>query len=196
MKLKLTTQGTHTILSVTENVTQQQIPVLKAGISKIFQAGKKTVLLDLTQTLADPAIIREMSELQLWAMELGAQLVAVTALRDVGQAGSVAEGIQLLGSQMALLLANETKLKTQLSALEKQLVELDKKLNSVASNENALAKLKKENADLRNHVTELEKEVARRLRNRVDIFESELIKNKMERLSGSVELILGQHQVL
>jgi hypothetical protein len=98
MKLNLQSYGHYAVLKVTETVSPDHFPVLKAGILKIAQhdriVGKVAVVLDVTAVDEAIAASKDLATgamgLTSWAGETGVMLTVVSANPAVGQASDVA----------------------------------------------------------------------------------------------------------
>lgn len=162
MKLKLEVKGSITILGVTEDVAHQHVPVLKAGLGKIFESGKKAVVLDLAETQGlSPTTLAEILGIQAIAADAGAQLVLVSPIPGLGGASSRDEAIQMLTSPIGRLMAQEAGLNAKLTRLTKRKIELENALNSTAAAEKEIRKLRKDNSDLKTLISGLEQKVQR-----------------------------------
>jgi hypothetical protein len=88
MKLKLDTPDplnpAVTTLAVSEAIELANIAVLKAGLTRLFQSGKKAVLLDFTgvkpEELKSPALSQEIFGLRSWALGAQAQVLVISAI--------------------------------------------------------------------------------------------------------------------
>ncbi|MCM2277798.1 MAG: hypothetical protein NDJ89_06950 [Oligoflexia bacterium] len=174
MKLKLEVQDNVMILAVSESVTADQIAILRAGLGKLIQAGKKTLLLDLSDPnlAVAPAEVKEIAALRDWASELGAQLMIASPMTGLGDALTRPETLKLLTSPLGRLLMLEGRLRSQLKALEQHKIDLEKKLASVNSGPNSVNLLKKENSDLKARIVDLEKQIKFRLDHRTRPYET------------------------
>src|SRR4051812_44267371 len=94
VKLKLETQQNATILVVSETMELAHLAVLKAGLSKLFQSGKKAVLLDFTSvTLKDSSLPQQIFELRGFAHLSGAQVVVISPDPKIGHATNLQKGL-------------------------------------------------------------------------------------------------------
>jgi hypothetical protein len=76
MKLELKTEKDIQILVVTGPLTEHDIKVLRAGITKLFKSGKNKIILELTDASGLPAeVLRELSVLNLLAREMSGEIV-------------------------------------------------------------------------------------------------------------------------
>ncbi len=168
MKLKLEAKGGVTILGVTEDVGAQHVPVLKAGLTKLFESGKKAVLLDVAGAVGmAPSVLAEIIGIQNIAADHGAQLMIVSPTPGIGNASSRDEALGLMTSPIGNLMAEEARLSAKLSRLTKRKTELENALASTAATEKDIKRLRKENSDLKTLVGGLERQLERLLRERI-----------------------------
>ncbi len=86
MKLALRSERGVEILIGSESISSNDVRVLKAGISKIFRAGKNRIVLDLPESDSIPFdVLRELTELDLLARELSGRLV-LSGLKSTARA--------------------------------------------------------------------------------------------------------------
>lgn len=94
MKLKLDTADplnpSVTTLIVSESIEPSHVAVLKAGLTKLFQSGKKTILLDFTAVkpteLTTPTVSQDILALRVWAATSDAQVLVVSPIETLGHA--------------------------------------------------------------------------------------------------------------
>jgi hypothetical protein len=171
MKLKLENQDQATILVVTEAIEASHLPILKAGLGKLFQAGKKAVILDFSAAreadFKEPGLMSQISELRAWAMSLGNQVAVVSALPKLGHAPTRSEALKLLAPSPATAplapAEDETSLAAQLKQLELRKAELEKKIGGPAT-EADLKKLQQRNSMLKKNIRQAEKIAAKYLK--------------------------------
>lgn len=76
MKLKLRTSGDIQILTIEDLRTEENLKLLKAGITKLFKSGKNKIILELLESGAIPVeVLRELGRLKLLANELSGDIV-------------------------------------------------------------------------------------------------------------------------
>ena len=197
MKLKLEVQEGITILSVTEDVQAQHGPILKAGIAKLFQSGKKSILLDLTAvTQLDEPAAKDIEAIRATAPELEGQLVVASPLEGLGQAPNREIAIKQINSPLFGLLATEAQLTAKLKRLDKQKNEFNEKLTSMKSADGDILKLRKENSDLKQMIRTLEKQVYKLLTVRIDSTKNDAITDRIAMVEKTVSEILVQDGVL
>lgn len=191
VKLKLETDQNITILNVLEDVAVPHAAILRAGLAKLIDSGKKTILVDLTNaTFTESAAIFEITGVTSIASERGAQIVLVSPIDGVGHATTREAGIAILGTNVAGLMASEARLQNDLERLKKKKGELEEQFNGMGgassggNNENDPKELRKDNADLRNLIAGLEKQIEYYLKGRTNSFESDGAKSR--------NVILGQ----
>jgi hypothetical protein len=160
MKLKMESQENVTVLVVTEAIEPSHLPILKAGLTKLIQSGKKAILLDFTSVgekdFKEPSLLQQISELRGWAAAMDAQVAVISANPKLGHAAQRVEGVQLVTSQIAQLLALEARLQAQLRTLEQRKADLEKKLGAAGAADD-LKKVQQQNSLLKKNITAAEK---------------------------------------
>lgn len=145
MKLKLEQQDPVTILTVSEDVTFETIPVLKAGLSKLFKSGKEAILLDMSSvSLADlkPATVAaEIAALPGWANEEGFDLLIASRLPEISTISDRAKALEIFASPIADLLLEEASLQTTVKDLQRKKSALEDRLKSLKTDEAKIKKL-------------------------------------------------------
>lgn len=199
MKLKLETQDQITVLVVTDTIELAHIPVLKAGITKLFQSGKKTLLLDLTAVpeaqLKVEALRAQLAELRTWALTQDADVVVVSSV--AGNAKSRGEGVALLTSPLAKQQALETKLRVQIQQLETQKTKLTQALSLLGADAD-LKKVRIRNSQLKKDILAMEK-VAKKFftrRNTKKARASEPLESGLQNLTTLLDDFLKKEGVL
>ena len=199
MKLKLEVEQGIAILSITETVASQDILVMRAGLSKLFQSGKKSVLLDLTQmsrSSATEAILHELMTVPGWANGSDAQVIIASSVAGFGQAQSRQQGVQLFNSSGAKLLASEAKLASQLRALQDQKSAAEQNLGSRGSLDADVRSLKRENAELKQLIKNLEKQIKQLLKSRTEPFESAITRPQTDAIHKTIANVLKQEGLI
>jgi hypothetical protein len=171
MKLKLETQNNSslevTVLVVTEKVELSHLAVLKAGLTKLIQSGKKNLLLDLAalqaSDIAESSLPKLVLDLRTWAVGFGAQVLVISPIEALGHAKTREEGIKVLGSAEGPLLAMEAKLQAELKAAQEKKEMVSKKLTQT-SNSGDPKLLQKTNSMLKRSISETEKLVEKFLK--------------------------------
>lgn len=173
MKLKLDTPDplnpSLTTLVVSEKIEPSHIAILKAGLTKLFQSGKKCILLDLTSVqpseLTTPSISQEILALRIWAATFDSQVLVVSPLETLGHAKTREDAIKIVNSSEGPLLALEAKLQAELKTATTRKNELERRLNSAnaAGDPKALLRAK---SNLEHSVNEAQRITARFLKNR------------------------------
>lgn len=160
MKLKMESQENVTILVVTESIEPPHLPILKAGLTKLFQTGKKSILLDFTAVqdadIKDPSLPQQISELRNWGTTQAAQVAVVSANPKLGHVASRPEGIKLVSSMLAQLQGTEAKLQAELKVLEQRKADLEKKLGAAGAADD-LKKVQLQNSLLKKNIASAEK---------------------------------------
>jgi hypothetical protein len=158
-----------TTLIVTESIEPAHIAVLKAGLTKLFQSGKKTILLDFSAVqatgLTTPTISQEILALRVWASASDAQVLVVSPIETLGHAKTREDAIKIVNSSEGPLLALEAKLQAEFKAVSAKKAELEGKLAqaNAAGDPKVLLRTK---SDLTRAVNEAQRITARFLKNR------------------------------
>lgn len=198
VKLKLEQSNDITILSVSDGIEAAQIPVLKAGLHKLFQSKKTLVVLDLltvkNELLMIQPMLSELSGLPHWAQEQGAQLAVISTATGVGTANTREEGIRAIQSPLAGLQMLEAKLQAQLKMLETQKADFTQKINSAAADD--VRALRQENSKLHNTIKSLEEINLRFLKKRTEPSQSIAVKAKWDELQSILSIVLVQEGLL
>jgi hypothetical protein len=170
LKLKLETHEGTTILEVSEGIDLQQVAILKAGLNKIFQTGRRVILLDLTPLdVTQPptgGVLTELLALPAWATDADAQLLVASGTQGLGQAKTRAEGLTLIDAPLFRLENEEGRLRSKLKRLHARKAEMEASLTALGNSAGPLAQEQKKNSDLRRLVADLEVNVRRRFRSR------------------------------
>ena len=200
MKLKLQVEDDVTVLAVTETVDPAQLPVLKAGLNKLFQSEKRLVILDLMavpdSNLLHPDVVSAILALPGWAKEQAAHLQVVSSAATVATAPSLADAIRALKNPLTKLLLLEAKLEKQLKALEKQKNDISQKVETATAGKSDLKMLRHENSAFKNTVAILEDYIQVNLRKRTQPVTSGALKLKQENLRNLLVTVLEQEGVL
>ncbi len=198
MKLKLEAQNSVTILTVSEAVTPQDIAVLRAGVNKLIQGGKKSILLDAIAVPNECApALQEVAGFQNFVQDANAQLIVASPLQGVGHAPTRPEALQVLQSPLANLLSLEAKLQYQIKELEKQKSTIEQKLAAAPSGEGDVKTLQKENSRIKALIKDLEKQIEKKLKSRKEPWKpDELSQAKAETLRRTLTAVLEQEGVL
>ncbi len=197
MKLKLEVQGGVTILCVTEDVEAQHATILKAGLTKLFQVGKKTVLLDLTasnkvsyETLRDLALFGQQ------APDFDAQLAVACKEEGFGIAKTRAEAIRVMGTPMFVLMGNEARLHAQIRKLEFRKSEISARLGTTNAQAEDLKSLRKESSELKKLIGDLETQVEGLLKERLTPMKKAAGNERLESIQKTLVAVLEQEGVL
>lgn len=178
LKLKLEAQGETTVLSVMDLVSASDVQILKAGLNKLIRSGKKSIILDLSnlpETSFQPReVVQEISLLKSWASEIGGTLGIKSPLADFAEADE---------SELSKLLAQESRLKTQIDLLMKRRAEAEQKVSAVSSGGTDLRSLRQENSALESLIHDYEQKIRLLLPKKTTNFEDSAVQSK------SVELM-------
>ena len=201
VKLKLEMQQNVAILSVLESVVVQDVAVLRAGLNKIFQSGRKSVVVDLTGlsegSLGDGAA-SELVQLGAWAASLEGQVIIASPIAAVGQAPDREKAVALLGTNIAKLLANEARLNSQIKTLQARKAQLEKALGAAqgGGTQDAQA-LKQEAYRLKQLVESLESQIKLLMKDRKDPFlPNDTLAKKRDTLNDTVISILRERGMI
>jgi hypothetical protein len=164
-----------TILVVTEGIESASLAILKAGLNKLIASGRRNLLLDCTalneSDIPDPALFSQISELRAWAAGLneqgggGAQVLVISPIERMGHVHTREEGITLLNSGTAHLLALEAKLQGDIKNLQARKAELEAKLVQAGAAGDPKALLK-QNSDFKKSIADTDRLTRRFLKNR------------------------------
>lgn len=147
------------MLRVLEDVSFQHTAILKAGISKLYAAGKKEVVLDLSAASPiDMAAAPEITGLHRLAQENDAQFVIASPLEGLGQAPTLATALQLIRSPLFVLLSQESRMKTRIRLLDLHRNDLRERLKKADSI--LIKQTKNEHTKLAKRVRDLESQIA------------------------------------
>jgi hypothetical protein len=198
MKLKLETVEGVAVLTVSETLVMQDIQILKAGLSKLFAAEKKKVVLDL-RAVAE-ATLNEEVRLQLamlpsWAQTVDAQVLNVSLLEAVGQAPEREAAIKLFDNPLTRVAINETKLAAQVRSFQRRKDELEKQLSSDPASA-GLKELRKQNKDLIQQTRVLQDEINRLMKGRRSPYPADAEGKKWKELNDTVLGIMNQNKML
>ncbi len=158
-----------TTLIVSESIEPTHVAVLKAGLSKLFQSGKKSILLDFTAVkpteLASPTIPQEILALRVWAASFDAQVLVVSPIETLGHAKTREDAMKIVNSSEGPMLAMEAKLQAELQMATAKKNELEKKLSQANAAGDPKLLLRRK-SDLTHSVNEAQRITARFLKNR------------------------------
>lgn len=200
MKLKLEAMDGITILSVSDFIGPQHLAVLKAGLLKLFQSGKKTVLMDLAglaeESFQPLEVTQEIAALPSWALEQGGHLTIASPIPGLGDTPNREKAMDALTSPLGKMMALEARLMAQLKTIEAKKDEIEKRIASMSEDSGDIRELKRENRDLKSRVADLEKQIRTRLETRTNVSESQLTASKIEAASRILISVLEQEGVL
>ena len=152
MKLKLDTTTEIITLFVTEDVSVQHGAILKAGLMKLIQSGKKKVVVDLTGvTKAEPQALKLLLALPAPLKAAGIELIVRGAPATAAPAGGP---------------LSESELEARRAQLESRRDQLRRQLDAASSGALDVKTLRKESSELRDRIAELEAQVRQLLKTR------------------------------
>ena len=166
MKVKLETEQGMTILCVTEEITTQHASVLKAGLNRLFQSGKRMVLLDITAVKnVDPGVLKDIKAFQIAAPSQGAQL-AIASLSNIGHAPTRSEALNMMASDIWRLQSKEVEIVSRLRKVERRMIELQQYISAAQSAGIDSKGARSENSKLKKRIREIEGILGRLLKDR------------------------------
>lgn len=200
MKLKLEATEGVTILEVSEFLGPEHLPVLKAGLSKLFQDKRTNVLLDLSSLKAEDfrpiQALTEVRALRDWASETGARLLIASPVAEWADAPTREAALAVFTSPLGKLLAFENRLRSQLTELTRLKGEMEERMTKLGSVTGDAKTLRKENGELRLRVEDLEGQVLKLLKARVKPSATESIANRAKTAERTLVSVLEQEGVL
>ena len=200
IKIKLESQENLTVLVVSETLQPSELPILRAGLAKLFQSGHKVVLLDLIavpqQDLRTPEAIASIAGCRIFASEQGAQLVIASPVNGIGDVALRSEAVQQMNSPLGRLLALEKRLIAQIRKVEEHKSLLDGKMKTVEQTSGQVLNLRRENFELKRRLNELEKQVRHRFEARSLSYANELNRAKYEAAVRVLVSVMEQEGVL
>ena len=102
-KLNLRIYATFKVLSVSEEIPDDKIPMLMAGIGKILKTEKAGMVLNLLEvTQASPKVIKFIGSLKSVAKKYGAEILVVSTNEEYADVMSVEDAQAQLGELGAL----------------------------------------------------------------------------------------------
>lgn len=184
MNVKIENQDNFTVLVATGPLAANELPILKAGLTKLFQSGHKVVVLDLVAvpaaTLGTPEALAAVASLRTLAGEKGAQLLIASPVTGIGDAAQRDDAIARINSPLGRLLALEKRLVVQIKKVEQHKVLLEQKIAHVEKTTGNIMQLRRENVELKRRLSELEELVRARLLTRLPPFTSELNQHQFD----------------
>lgn len=198
MKLKLETKAEITVLAVTESIGPSDVAVLKAGLGKLFEGGKKVIVLDLTQIsealLTGEKTALDLAELPGWAVDADASLAIASSIPKIATAPSLEEALSLVKSPSIKLLAEEARLRARIQRYTEEKAELEKQFESVKASGD-LKTIQKEQSDLRRTQVLLERWLQSAIKTNPKPYTSDLTSAQNKTLSGLIEDALKQQGI-
>jgi anti-anti-sigma regulatory factor len=190
-------QGHIAVLMVTETLSIGNDAILKAGINKIMQGGKKTIVLDLAQAiLTDPPTIEGILTFEKQVKAQGGRLLIVSPDPRLGHVQNLKSAIDLLNSDLSALRATEASLNTRLEKLDIQKKELEQKVQGLKSSVLNTKKLRQEHSQLNQRFTALEVLVKRLLEKRLEATLMPSLVTKAESIHKALIIALEQEGLL
>jgi DNA repair exonuclease SbcCD ATPase subunit len=202
VKLKLEPgTGGAKILSVTESIAAQQVPMLKAGLGKLFESGESLILLDLTTLpramLQDKAVLAGIQDIKSWSLSLPQELFVASSVPELSDALSVSELQAMVQSPLARLLASETKYKARLDELTRKKAELEKSLTSLDAEGAKLRAQRQTNTQLKKLITRLEAVLKVYEKERKPVVDMDpALKTKLDQVEKTLKSILQTNGVI
>ena len=197
MKLRLVAKNGIPILVVTEDLSHQHAEVLKMGIAKLFQSGKRTIILDLTGvTHAEPVDLTDVAAFGLDTPEVRNQLIVASPIEGVGHAPNLLGALQLVGTPIAKLMATEAWLKNRFKTLEKKRVDLKALLEKAGPGSGEIKSLKMANGELKRLVGNLEQQIEQFLKDRKAPIRSDFLRINPASVEDTLKAILEQEGIL
>lgn len=189
-----------TLLGVTEGIEANSIAILQAGLKKLIAAGRRSVLLDCSNLkesdFQESSLPEQVSNLREWASSLGAQVIVVSAIEKLGHVRSREEGITLLSTGTAPLLALEAKLQSDVKALQARKAEIEAKIRQASSSGDPKA-LRRQNSDLKKSIADAERLSRRFLKNRAnDPFQVPATELLQQTLGQMLDTVLKKEGIL
>lgn len=190
------------ILTVTEAVSSQDVPLLKAGLNKIFKSGRKRILLDLLGVETGEVgansdrFWQAIAQIPTFAeKEFRAQLSIVLLKPWEGQFKAREEALKKLQSPLADLLEREARLHDEVDELKREEYKLNAEIAKSAGSE-SVKSAQKLNSVLRESVKSIEEELNLILNTRSSPFKTEGLAKKNENLVNVLAALLAREGVL
>lgn len=212
MKLRLNQERDISILDVLEEVSVQNVSVLRAGVSKLLHSGKNKIILNLVDAkhLA-MEVIKEIVSLHLIASELKGEILLVGQADMVRQAiksFATPPPVRCFATKEAALGAFEqekprpvisdkpdpfAEYKAQIAKLEAENKSLKGKLEGRNSDETK--KLKQEHSQLQQHAKTLEEQLHALIKERKKPFQMDSLETKISQLETALAEALSKEGV-
>jgi len=185
------------ILSISEDLTEEHAPVLRAGIQKIYGAGKNIIVLDLTNAKQElTATLKKIVASISANIDVEIDLTIIHPDTSVGTAQSRESAVQKLSNPIERILALEARQKAKISRLEKRKAALSEKLSAQGDDKDIKTTLK-ENAELKQKLGIMEKHLEVLLERRKKPKKpDEILKEYEDDLNKILMLVLQQEGVL
>lgn len=166
MKLKLKDQNGFKVLAILEDVDATHVPILKAGINKLFLSGAGALILDLSgiKKIA-PETLQAIAGLKAEAQKIQAHLIVCGPQDGVVDHPDVEAGIQAASSSLAVLMATEAKLQAYIKELQTKKAAIENQIKATGATVDP-KDLARECSDLKRTITSLERETTELLKAR------------------------------
>ena len=166
LKLRLESNSTNkdlTILAITGPITAENIPVLKAGLTKMAQSGKKQIILDMSEIkekdCENAQVMSEIDQLSKWAKEENFDLLVATLISSVGDVPTRKQAVEVFSSELCPLLLQETLIKSELRRIKTEKLGYEERLQRLRSEEVKSKQFRKDTSDLSKYVKDLEDQI-------------------------------------
>jgi hypothetical protein len=199
VKLKLEMHNQVAVLTVSEGLTPKDGAILRAGLGKLIQSGKKVLLLDLVAVPIkdfDAGLAADLASLQGWAQDSEAQLLIASPAAKIGNAATRAEALHILESPLASLLAVEARLKSRADKLARLKAETEKLLAAGDAQGGDIRTVRQENGRLRKMNHAVEKRLEKLLATRKQDFVNDANRAKADALERTLVFLLKADGVL
>lgn len=197
MKLRLENKGAITVLTVTEDLDEKQLSVLKAGLLKMLRTDTTIIVLDLIGLgEASSEVLKELLEQKKVATQFRAQLFIVSQIPGIGDFRTRDEAFAHVLIPMNFLSGLERCMESRLKSLAAERKDLEKRLSGVRGNTNEINHLRKEHSDLKYLESFLEEEVKKLFLRRKPLDENPQLTAKTESLDRTLTTVLEMEGLL
>lgn len=207
MKLSLRHEDGIAILDISGAVSEHELSVLKAGLTKLLQAGKNRIVLhfvDADQLVGE--VLREIAILDLFARELSGRIIIAAendVLKQSIKSFAKPPSIPVLASAAKAIeyfkLNDPTQEESEesLESLKEQLKEKDKAIKALEEqlrlvDKSQITTLRAENAEMKKRVSLLEKQVDDMVKERRDPMDVDGLLEKNLVLEETVKRLSAQ----
>lgn len=197
MKLRLENKGALTVLTVTEDLDEKQLSVLKAGLLKMLRTDTTLIVLDLIGLgEASSEVLKELLEQKKVASQFMAQLFVVSQIPGIGDFRTRDEAFAYILIPTNFLSALDRRMEFRLKSLTAERKDLEKRLSGVRGNTNEINHLRKEHSDLKYLENFLEEEVKKLFLRRQPLDENPQLTAKTEVLDRTLTTALEMEGLL